>query len=269
MGSAVAARLAHHGARVVTSLKGRSASSAERAQAAGMVAVDDQELVEADFLLSIVPPKEALPIAVRLAPALKAASRKPVYIDCNAVSPETAMAIGKALQDTGTHFLDGSIIGMPPKVEGNGPTFYVSGPEARAALGLEGSGLTIKALDAPIGAASALKMSYGGITKGLVALGSVMSLAADRYGVGGELGSELAASQPQLLAWFSRMVPNMFPKAYRWVAEMDEISAYLGDRPESDVFNGIARVYEDFAADWDAARSQTGVLEDMFRSKTE
>jgi len=271
MGSGVGARLVRHGAKVLTSLQGRSASSAARAQAAGMIAVGDEELVAADFLLSILPPKEALPIAERLAPALRAAPRKPVYIDCNAVSPETVLAIEQVVKTTGAQFLDGSIIGPPPKAEDAvaATTFYLSGNAEDAVSRLASAGLDVKALDAPVGAASALKMSYGGITKGLAALGSVMGLAADRYGVGQVLSDELAASQPQLFAWLGRTVPGMFPKAYRWVAEMNEISAYLGERPESDVYSGIARTYEHFAADWAGEQSDARALMNMLRGKKE
>jgi 3-hydroxyisobutyrate dehydrogenase-like beta-hydroxyacid dehydrogenase len=269
MGSGVGALLARNGAKVLTSLQGRSTSSAARAQAAGMISVGDEELVAADFLLSILPPKEALPIAERLAPALRSAPRKPVYIDCNAVSPETVLAIERIVKDTGTPFLDGSIIGPPPKAEGANTgaatTFYLSGNVKDAVSRLASAGLDVKALDAPVGAASALKMSYGGITKGLAALGSVMGLAADRYGVGQVLSNELAASQPQLFAWLGRTVPGMFPKAYRWVAEMDEISAYLGERPESGVYSGIARAYEHFAADWAGEQSDAEALARMLR----
>ncbi|MFT0548590.1 DUF1932 domain-containing protein [Allopusillimonas ginsengisoli] len=267
MGAAVGARLVQHGAIVLTSLQGRSADSAKRAEAAGMVAVEDEKLIEADFLLSILPPKDALPIALRLAPALRASSSKPIYIDCNAVSPDTVTAIMQVVQDTGTSFLDGSIIGPPPRGDGRHTKFYLSGPLADTARKLESVGLHVKPLDAPVGAASALKMSYGGITKGLTALGSVMILAAERYGVGSELSSELATSQPQLFAWLNHMVPDMLPKAYRWVAEMDEISAYLGERPESGIYNSIARVYEDLAADWAAERSDAAVLTKVFGGK--
>ncbi len=271
MGSGVGALLARHGARVLTSLQGRSASSAARAQAAGMIAVGDDELAAADFLLSILPPKEALPIAERLAPSLRAAPRKPVYIDCNAISPETVLAIEQVVKNTGALFLDGSIIGPPPKAEGAvaATTFYLSGNTGDAASSLASAGLDVKALDAPVGAASALKMSYGGITKGLAALGSAMGLAADRYGVGQVLGDELAASQPHLFAWLGRTVPGMFPKAYRWVAEMDEISAYLGDRPESAVYSGIARTYEHFAADWAGEQSEAQALMRLLHGKDE
>jgi 3-hydroxyisobutyrate dehydrogenase-like beta-hydroxyacid dehydrogenase len=266
MGAAVGARLGRHGARVVTSLAGRSAASAARTEAAGMDAVSDQALVEVDVILSILPPNEALPMATRLSQVLQGASKKPLYIDCNAVSPDTAQAIGQVIQATGTDFLDASIIGGPPKAQGDGPTFYVCGPAANRALELERFGLVVKMLGGPIGAASALKMSYGGITKGLVALASAMSLAADRFGVGGEFRAELAASQPQLSAWLDPKVPDMFPKAYRWVAEMNEISAFVGARPEADAFSGIAGVYEDFARDWAGARQDTDTLAALFNA---
>ena len=71
MGSAVGKRLAENGVRVLTSLEGRSAASAARAKAAGMVAASDPEIATADIVLSIVPPGEALPLAQRLAPGLE------------------------------------------------------------------------------------------------------------------------------------------------------------------------------------------------------
>src|SRR5688572_515919 len=89
MGAAVASRLTEHGVRVVTSLEGRSAASANRAAAAGMTPVTETESAAADFVLSIAPPAEAQPLAGRLKPALQAANRKPVYVECNAGSPST------------------------------------------------------------------------------------------------------------------------------------------------------------------------------------
>lgn len=266
MGAAVGARLTRGGSKVLTSLQGRGPDSVTRAWAGGMTAVSDNDLVDADFILSILPPNQALAFATRLAPALQSVQRKPVYIDCNAISPETAALIERVIASTGTHFLDGSIIGLPPKPQDDGPVFYVSGACANLAVPLEGAGLVVKQLDGGIGSASALKMCYGGITKGLVALASVMALASERYEVGQALRSELGASQPQLVRWLTKMVPDMFPKAYRWVGEMDEISAFLGDRPEAEMFHGIARVYENMAADWTGRRSETDVLAAMFNA---
>src|SRR5450759_4673890 len=93
MGSGVGRRLTEHKVKVLTSLAGRSAASAARAGAAGMTAVADAQLTESDFLLSIVPPGDALALAKRLAGVLTAANKKPVYVECNAVSPRTMLEI--------------------------------------------------------------------------------------------------------------------------------------------------------------------------------
>jgi 3-hydroxyisobutyrate dehydrogenase-like beta-hydroxyacid dehydrogenase len=63
MGSAIAARLGEHGARVLTSLEGRSAATVERARTAGMEAVSPKTIATADLILSIVPPGEAVALA--------------------------------------------------------------------------------------------------------------------------------------------------------------------------------------------------------------
>jgi 3-hydroxyisobutyrate dehydrogenase-like beta-hydroxyacid dehydrogenase len=247
MGAAVGARLVQRGARVVTSLAGRSAASAERAKAAGMTAVSDAEIAAADFVLSIVPPRDALPLAQRLAPSLSAANEKPVYVECNAVSPETAGRIADVIAATGCPFVDGGIIGGPPRAGYNGPIIYVSGAEARRTEALNPFGLFFRVMEGPVGAASAIKMCYGGITKGLTAVGSAMALAAHRAGIADELHAELAASQPALLGRLSGSVPDMFSKAYRWVAEMEEIASFLGERSEADMFRGIAELYQRLA----------------------
>src|SRR6202048_2094341 len=113
MGAGVGRRLHESGGEVRTLLTGRSPASAERAGAAGMVAAaNERELLSgADFFLSILPPGEAEPLARRLAPTLAALDRKPVYIDCNAVSPQTAISIGEAIAPTGAHFVEAGIIG--------------------------------------------------------------------------------------------------------------------------------------------------------------
>ena len=132
MGSATARRLHERGATVITQLAGRSAASAARAEKAGAipVATDDQFAAQADVILSIVPPGDAVALAERLAPAIKRAGRKTLYVDCNAVSPQTAERIGKALKGTGCTYVDAGIIGPPP-----GPNsrtiFYASGPGAK------------------------------------------------------------------------------------------------------------------------------------------
>ncbi len=104
-------------------------------------------------------------------------------------------------------------------------------------------------------------MSYAGITKGFTALGAAMMLAATRGGTAADLKRELAVSQPQLLAWLTRQTPGMYGKAYRWVAEMEEIAGFVADDPAARaLFEAAARFYEAIAADHEGPRRETDRL---------
>ena len=262
MGAAVGKRLTENGVTVLTSLAGRSGASEKRAQEAGMKPVDDRALMDAEFLLSIVPPGEALALAKRLAPLLTAANKKPTYCECNAVSPKTMLQIADVIAKTGAPFVAAGIIGPPPKPGSKNTKFYASGPAAKDLAKLNDHGLIVRVLGDQLTAAHALKMSYAGITKGFTALGSTMMLAATREGAAQALKAELAESRPDLLGYLTRQVPDMYAKAYRWVAELDEIAAFIGDdRPEHEMLAAAARLYEHIAQDVDGDKTETGALD--------
>jgi 3-hydroxyisobutyrate dehydrogenase-like beta-hydroxyacid dehydrogenase len=262
MGAAVGARLVDNGLKVLTSLKGRSAETHARAKAAGMVAAGDEEIAAADFILSILPPGDAVALAQRFAGPLTASNSKPVYVDCNAVAPRTAERIADAIAPTGAPFVDAGIIGAPPKGSDAGPRIYASGPDAPRFAALKAFGLDIRVLGGPMSAASALKMSYAGITKGTQALGAVMLLAATRGGTADALFAELSGSQPQILAWLKRSLAQMPPKAYRWVAEMHEIAEFVGEDPSGhELYLGAAHFYEQIAGDFAREKKDVAALE--------
>ncbi len=262
MGAAVAKRLTEHKVSVLTALTGRSAASVKRAQEAGMQGADDQKLAQTDFLLSIVPPGEALALAKRFASVLTAANKKPIYVECNAVSPQTMNQIAEVISATGGGFVGAGIIGPPPKPGTTNTKFYAAGPHASEFAKLNDYGLIVRVLDGPLTAASALKMSYAGITKGFTALGAAMMLAATRGGSAQALKAELAESQPALLGYLTRQMPSMYSKAYRWVAELEEISAFVGnEHDEHDMLEAAARLYERIAADFDGDKWEVGELE--------
>ena len=250
MGSGVGKRLHESGAEVRTLLSGRSAASAERARAAGMQAMaSERELLDgADFFLSILPPGEAESLARAAGPGAAALAKKPVYVDCNAISPQTAERVAAIIAPTGAKFVDGGIIGGPPRRA----TARRSTPPARRRRGRGAARLGHRlARDRRADRRRlGLKMSYAGITKGITALGSAMMLGAARFGCAEALVAELSQSQPQLLQPISSAsVPRMYDKAYRWVAEMEEISDFHGAyKPAADIYAAIARHYEALAA---------------------
>lgn len=250
MGSAVARRLSDNGARVLTSLKGRSEATLKRAADAGMVGAEDDAIADADIILSIVPPGQAVTLAERLAASIVKRAKKPVVVDCNAVNVDTVKRIEEIIGSAQAPFVDGGIIGFPPQPGGKSPAFYMSGEHAKDVAVLRDFGLDLRIVEGPVGAASALKMSYAGIVKGLAGIGSAMVVAATKAGAADALRDELALSQPAILARLEVALPDMIPKAYRWVAEMQEISGFLGpDHPASQIYQGFAKWFEHLAGD--------------------
>jgi putative dehydrogenase len=268
MGAGVGWRLAQNGVDVTTSLEGRSGASGARAKAAGMRDVPASDIVKADIILSILPPSDAMGLAQRLSPLLAAASRKPLYIDCNAVSSELAIAIGGTISATGTPFADGGIIGGPPRAGYDGPNIYIAGAEPAALATLKQGGLSIMPLDGPIGAASALKMSYAAISKGLTAIASASILAAAKFGASDALYTELGISQKPVLGAISRTVPEMFTKAYRFVGEMEEIADHFGRPSSAEIYRGMAKLYKEIADDRQTgATAEVAALQAFFRPR--
>jgi len=273
MGAGIAWVLAGHGVPVRTNLDGRGEASLKRAQAARMQDVPLAALVEVDLLLSILPPAAALPFAQRLAPLLLAAQSKPVFVDCNAKSPQSAREMAAVIEGTGTPFVDGAIIGLPPssvpsspsKAVGGVPRLFAAGERAVALRVLGEHGLDVRVLEGPVGAAAALKMSFAGINKGLTAVASAMILAATRAGAAPALREELQERWPVLSEMLARQVPDMLPKAYRWIAEMREISEFAnGDPAARDMYLAISALFSQIASDVERDGPQRRALAGFF-----
>ncbi|KIP12856.1 hypothetical protein PHLGIDRAFT_137784 [Phlebiopsis gigantea 11061_1 CR5-6] len=267
MGAAVGRRLTTAGLTVLTDLSGRSLASQKRAADAGMQDASlSQIAAQANWVLSILPPSEAYAFAERFraAHAVVAPTRKLGFADCNAVNPTTVKRIAALFEGTPISFVDAGIVGGPPK-DGYNPVFYASAsPEQDAVLddftSLTKYDLNVKPLrgeGAGVGDASALKMSYAGITKGMIGLWSTMILAAHAASpaTATALMHELADSQPMVLQKIIGSTSTMPGKAYRWIGEMEEISDFVSDgltEPgipgEGQIHQGLARLYERIAS---------------------
>jgi putative dehydrogenase len=265
MGAGVGGRLVERGATVFTPLAGRSKASLERARTAGLQDINEAALGSVDMILSILPPGEAVSLARRLAPIIAAAAVKPLYADCNAVSPATVQAIAAIIAPTGAAFVDAGIVGGPPRGAYT-PAIYASGADAPRFAALNDLGLNIQVIDGAVGQASALKLCYAAITKGLHAIGISSMLAAIEAGVAEPFMAELARSQPRLLDGFVSGAPGVFPKAYRWVVEMEEIGAFLGGGGQQ-IYDGAARQYERLAADHAGPRKDEDAVLAFLKSR--
>jgi 3-hydroxyisobutyrate dehydrogenase-like beta-hydroxyacid dehydrogenase len=270
MGAAVARRIVENGGRVVTDVAGRSPATVNRARDAGAETVTAEELVaQSEMVLSIIPPSSAPVVSKSCFNLLKASSARPLFIDFNAIAPQTLHAIAEPFLADGLPFGDGSIIGSPPVTGRVGPRFYMSGQVGEAGRTLRRLGLDVRLLSDGLGDASGLKMAYAGINKGMIALASAIAIGAARSGALESLIAELKESQPAMYDRFRGGLPGMYSKAYRWDGEMEEIARFL--EPEAGaatMFHGASALYEHIAeADREGPDSEIIAILDRFTGR--
>jgi len=252
MGSVVGACAVAGGARVLWASEGRSAGSRERATGVGL---EDAGTVAAlvaasDVILSVCPPHAALDLARDVAGRRFAG----LFVDANAVAPATAREIGAVVEAGGANFVDGGLIGPPPRNAGS-TRLYLSGREAKRAAALfEASALEAIAIADGPGAASALKMAYAAYTKGSSALLMAIRALAASEGVDDALLAEWRRSQPDLPKRSEAAARDNARKAWRFVGEMEEIAATFTAAGLPGGFHEAAAViYERLAGYKDAA----------------
>jgi hypothetical protein len=241
----------------------------------------DTSLVTAsDYILSIVPPRDALATAKRITTAfITLPTPKPgplYYIDLNAISPRTARSIA-ALFTTKTpeiKFLDGGIIGGPPSLKASSapqttvsthpstthtwsrPSIPISGAHPLTFSPISGTHLqetlNIKHIGNEIGPASGLKCCFASTTKGFTALCIQSFTSAQSLGVLPYLLDEMETRLPGMYKSAKGGLTAMPPKAYRWVREMKEIAMCHDDEggfqgEGKGIFDGVAEVYRSVA----------------------
>jgi 3-hydroxyisobutyrate dehydrogenase-like beta-hydroxyacid dehydrogenase len=222
MGSAVGATLVGGRARVLWASEGRSAATRARASGIGLEDAGTLAAVlkASRVIVSVAPPHGA----VDLARAVAALGFRGIYVDANAVAPETARQIGTIVEAAGARFVDGGIIGPATRKPG-AARIYLSGSAAPDVSGLFGTGpVDAIVVDGPAGAASALKMAYAGWSKGSNALLASIRAFAAAEGVDSALLAEWKISMPEVPARSERAVVENARKAWRFVGEMDEIA---------------------------------------------
>jgi 3-hydroxyisobutyrate dehydrogenase-like beta-hydroxyacid dehydrogenase len=245
MGHAVGKALADAGYDVVTCLSGRSERTRALAEAGGLRDLDSLDAVatEASLVLSILPPASAMGLARDMAAAMERSGARPVYVDCNAISPGTARDIANVIEAVGAPFIDAGIIGTKPGI-GSGPRFYVSGADTAPMQALDGKGFQVLGLGPEPGRASAIKMCYAGLTKGTWTLHTAVLLAAEAQGLTAELRAEFEYSQGQALAQMEARVPRLPADSGRWIGEMEEIAKTFADAGVTPGFHeGAAEIF--------------------------
>jgi 3-hydroxyisobutyrate dehydrogenase-like beta-hydroxyacid dehydrogenase len=231
MGAAVGGSLAEAGHAVWWASAGRGPDTAARARRAGL---SDAGTVAAlasrsDVIVSVCPPHAAVEVARAVAAGRRprAAGFRGVFVDANAISPDSSRTVAGIVAAGGASYVDGGIIGPPPASAG-GTRLYLSGPRAGDIRDLfAGTRVEARIVDDRIGSASAVKMAYGAWTKGTAALLLAARALATAEGVQDALLTEWALSQPDLADRTRRAARSATRKGWRWVAEMEEIAGSM------------------------------------------
>jgi 3-hydroxyisobutyrate dehydrogenase-like beta-hydroxyacid dehydrogenase len=200
----------------------RSNASHERAVTAGLVGYDSvaAALENANFVFSVCPPHAASEVAAAVANC----GYRGLFVDGNAISPESARNVSAIVSAGGARFVDGGIIG-PPAHQAGTTRLYVCGDGASEVSSLfQGSPLDCRIIPGEVGAASALKMSYAAWAKGSSALLLGARALSRAYGVESALCEEWDLSRPDLRERSRSAASRNAFKAWRFESEMHEIA---------------------------------------------
>ena len=246
MGQAIAKRIKEAGFNVYTALDGRSERTRTLAREVGLTDCGSMEKLVStcELVISVLNPGEALNVARQVAAATKKTGRKIAFAELNAVSPQTAKDADRMIRDARGMFIDGGIIGSPPRGEKDKPRIYVSGPDAYLMEKIKHPNLQIRVMSERVGDASAIKMCYAASTKGATALAVELLVAARKLGVEQALEKELRESRNDAFEGHMKAIAGMPPKAYRWVPEMQEIAKTFGEVGLTRrIFEGATDIY--------------------------
>ena len=230
MGAALGDALQASGHEVLWASDGRSAATHGRAAGFRDVGTVEALVEGSELLLSVCPPHAALDVAAGTAVF------DGLYVDANAVSPATARAVA-ALH---LRFVDGGIVGPPPRRPGT-TRLYLSGDEAPTVAALfDGSVVGTRV----VADASALKMTYAAWSKGTAALLLAIRDVARVNGIWDDLQTEWCESAPELPARLQEAERSAAAKGWRWSGEMEEIADTFAAAGAPDGFHrAAAEVY--------------------------
>jgi 3-hydroxyisobutyrate dehydrogenase-like beta-hydroxyacid dehydrogenase len=236
MGSAIGRQLVRQGQRAGWASAGRGERTRCRADEAGLVDLDtvDQLKQSCAVVLSVCPPHAALDMAREIS------GFQGVYVDANAVSPATSRAVGEIVSAGGAQYVDGGIVGPPPREPGTTRLYLAGGRAGEIADLFSGTAVTAKVLGADIAAASALKMVYAAWTKGSTAMLLAVRAAARALDVELDLLEEWDMSQPDLPDRSRRAASVGLERGWRWAFELEEIGRTFAGAGLPDGFGAAA-----------------------------
>ena len=247
MGAALGRRWEAAGARVVTTVEGRSSRTRELAAGLSLLPTLSDVVASSTVVVSICPPGEAEACGAAILAAALETGTSPLLVDLNAISPEVVRTLAARAAASGLDLVDGAISGGPPG-PGSDTIIYLSGARADEVAALETDGLRRRVVGDRAGTASAVKMCTAAIYKGTNALWTQSLRTAAELGVLDEVLDDLRDAYPDQVDRTAQRLAVTASKSGRFVEEMRQIAATqssAGLTPA--LYDALAEVYLDIS----------------------
>src|SRR5262249_41581647 len=122
-------------------------------------------------------------LASAVADGIRRTKRPGLYVECNSIAPQTAVAIARTIEEAGGLCLDAAVINADPRTGTRRSRYLVSGKHGERLAPWDGKCFDVVLLGAAPGRASALKMVYSYMVKGTIGIWASMFAAAEHYDV--------------------------------------------------------------------------------------
>ncbi|MDQ1803040.1 DUF1932 domain-containing protein [Chryseobacterium sp. PTM-20240506] len=228
MGTQIAKTLIKNKYTVITAGEGRSQVTLQNIKDAGIHDVNTLQNIaeQADIIISLANPEASPKVAENIIGHLKNTDNRPVFIDLNSNTPQIALSIEKMCSKGNIRFVNGAVMGASKDVPDQA-TFVVSGIWRNLFAEQFGGIFKIKDAGEKTEAASAYKLLFSMVNKGMNALFFETMIAAAHYGILDELNESLQAFLPGTYQDLIKTTPTYPQHISRRIDEMKGLTDML------------------------------------------
>jgi 3-hydroxyisobutyrate dehydrogenase-like beta-hydroxyacid dehydrogenase len=246
MGTQIAKELIKNNFKVITAGEGRSPRTLQNIQDSGIHNAGSlQNAVEqAAVILSLTSPEGSLKLAENSISCLKKTENRPIYVDLNSNTPATALSIEKLFSSMNIRFVNGAVMGASKDIPDTA-TLVVSGKYRNLFIDLFSEIFKIKDAGEKTEAASAYKLLFSMVNKGMNALFFETMTAAAHFGILDELNESLQEFLPGTYQDLIKTTPTYPQHIFRRIDEMNGLTEMLREENLPNVIaSGTAATFE-------------------------
>lgn len=225
MGLAIAEVLLKNNFRVITTSKGRSQKTIDNIKNTDIEDLTSLQQVvdESDVILSINSPNKSVEIAEKINNCISNSFKNKIFIDLNSNTPESVTKIDQIFSLNNTTFINGAVLGASKDMDKDS-VIVLSGKSRKQIIDLFEGIFKTKDAGENIESASAYKLLFSLVNKGINAVFFEVMAAASRYGIVDELNTSLQIYLPGTFEDLKKTTPTYIDNIERRMHEMQGLS---------------------------------------------